>query len=101
MRIKICLVLMPLLLLLVSAQLEPNLSETESKNGVELEFDQSDITNLNLKLKWKFKREAPSDVQPNRFIVLMQQKRLNFSTFVYDYPQLIDDGKLKRELFFI
>ncbi len=58
-----------------------------------LEFDESDIRNLNLKLKWKLNG---SIFKPNKFVLLSEKKALNFSTFLFDYtssPQLIDDGK--------
>ena len=66
-----------------------------AESTVELEFDESDIRNLNLQLKWRFTdvRGAQKTRSPSRFILLMQQKRLNVSSFVFDVPQLIDDGK--------
>ena len=78
-------------------QHDPSLpfSATAAETNVELEFDESDIRNLNLKLKWRFMEAKTGEKTrlPTRFILLMQQKRLNVSSFVFDVPQLIDDGK--------
>jgi hypothetical protein len=57
-----------------------------------LEFDESDIRNLNLKINWRLNKTNLS--KPTKFVLLFEQKRLNLSTFLFDYssPQLIDDG---------
>ena len=61
---------------------------------MKLYFDESDIRNLNLRITWPLASSSNGSATPTRFVLLMEQKRLNFSTFLFDYssPQLIDDG---------
>jgi hypothetical protein len=69
------------------------------------EFDESDIRNLNLRIKWSSGNFINANVSSNnkkpttpaRFVLLLEQKRLNLTSFLFDYstPQLIDDGKLQ------
>lgn len=79
-----------------------------ASNDVVLEFDESDVQNLNLKLKWRYTNTADTSSSssntdnstmsiPTRFVLLMETKRINFSTFLFDYssPQLIDDEQVK------
>jgi hypothetical protein len=62
-------------------------------SDLELELNESDIRNLNLNLKWSYSKGVGVQSKPTRFVLLMEIKRLNFSTFLFDYssPQLIDD----------
>lgn len=81
----------------------PTTSATATKsswasNDVLLEFDESYVQNLNLKLKWRFTNSGANATTPipTRFVLLMETKRINFSTFLFDYssPQLIDDEQV-------
>lgn len=73
-----------------------------ASNDVVLEFDESDVQNLSLKLKWRYKSTSGESLDnassiPTRFVLLMETKRINFSTFLFDYssPQLIDDEQVR------
>lgn len=76
-----------------------------SSSNVFLDFDESEARNLVLKLKWGYSADATANNQtnasssgfiPTRFVLLMETKRINFSTFLFDYssPQLIDDEQV-------
>jgi hypothetical protein len=83
-------------------------SNNSNYSDVYLEFDEKDIRNLNLKLKWGFDDGSGgqnrssnngtflSNKTATRFVLLMETKRINFSTFLFDYssPQLIDDEQV-------
>lgn len=92
-------------------QTKPNTTPTISSTqptDIYLEFDESDVRNLTLRLKWGYNSNTNSTTNsssnsssssiPTRFVLLMETKRINFSTFLFDYssPQLIDDEQVVK-----
>jgi hypothetical protein len=57
--------------------------------SVDIEFDESDISKLQLKISWNAQNE-----EPNKFVLIMEQKR--FMGTEYSSAELIDDGNLKK-----
>lgn len=111
-RIEYLALMLVLIHTVVRLQLVNSQQKTSSSvsDDVMLEFDESDVRNLNLKLKWRYvntnmnnnSNDTSSGVVsksgsiPTRFVLLMETKRINFSTFLFDYssPQLIDDEQV-------
>lgn len=76
---------------LISGNLSVTTTPTTPSSNNRLEFDESDLAKLNLKLKWN--TDSLQVRSPDRFVLLMEQKRLNLTSFLFDYsaPQLLDD----------
>ena len=81
MSFKSAIPLIQLLLLLTSTSLFLLAHDT-----VPIEFDESQISKLELRIKWKVDADKPS-----KFVLIMEQKR--FMSTEYSSPVLIDDGK--------
>ncbi len=75
-----------LLLLLVSSQCLCNFS-----TQIPIEFDETEISKLNLNIKWKADAKQTNQIEPTKFVLIMEQKR--FMSTEYSSPVLIDDGK--------
>lgn len=61
----------------------------QALDPVQIEFDESDVSKLQLKIKWNAKKE----LSPDKFVLVMEQKV--FMGTKYTNPVLIDDGKYK------
>jgi len=93
--IHICILLSTIELTQQQRRSSKSTTSKVSSTDVVLEFDESDISNLNLKVKWRLNTSASQTAfNPTKFVLLLEQKRLNFTTFSYEYatPQLLDDG---------